>query len=98
MEILIAERLCRQPEHYAADRADDRFAVFAVAAEIFQIAAAPDGFHERIQHHHRFRADAEALLIDRTAVGAGVSVPDLLAVAAVPLRMVAVQKAGDLDR
>ena len=93
VEVLIAEGRCRQLEDNASVRADDRLLVSAVAAEILEVAAAPDGFHQRIEHHHRFRADAVSVLIDGTAVRALISVTDLFAVAAVSLGLVSVKKA-----
>ena len=67
----------------------NRLMSFAVAADIGQVAAAADCLHRRKEHHHGFRADALPVRVDGTAVGAGVLVPDLLAVAAVMLGTVA---------
>ena len=83
MEILIAQRLCGKAEDDTAVRADYLFGILAVTAEIHKIASAPYCLHERIEHHHGLGADAASVLIDGTAVSAGVLITYLLAVAAV---------------
>ena len=98
MKVLVAKRTGRQPEHHASVRTNDGLFVLVLAAHIGQVAAAADGFHQWIQHHHRFGADALSLLIDGASVGAMVGIADLFAVAAVSLCVVAAQKARYLHR
>ena len=88
MEVLIPEGLSRQLEHDAAVGADYGLGVLAVTAKIFEVSAAPYGFHERVEHHHGLGADALAVLIDGTAVCAFVGVADLFAVRSVSLGLV----------
>ena len=96
MKILLACRLCCQAEHDTAVRTDDSFCIFAVAAYLCHIAAAADSFHNGIKHHHCFTANAIAVLIHRTAIGAEIFIPYLLAVSAISFSMVATEKARDL--
>ena len=54
VEVFISQRGCRQPENHTSVGTNDGLGVFAVAAEILQVPAASDGFHQRIKHHHGF--------------------------------------------
>lgn len=96
-KIFIAELFCCEPKHHTAVGTYDILAVLAAASDIREISAASDGFHNREEHHHKLRADAVSVLIDRAAVGADVLVPDFLAVAAVAFRMGAAEKACHFD-
>lgn len=97
IEILITELLGSQAEHDATIGAYDVLDVLATAADVGKIAAAPDGLHDGEQDGHDLGADPLSITIDGTAVGAGVFVAHLLAVAAVALGMVTAQEACDLD-
>ena len=92
MKILIAERSSGQPEYYTAIRTDNGLGVFPIAAKVSEVTAASDSFHQRMEHHHRFTADAIAIFADRTSVSAVVLVTDFLAVAAVILCAVSLAK------
>lgn len=96
MKILLACRLCCQAEHDTAVRTDDSFCIFAVAAYLCHISSAADSFHNGIKHHHCFTANAIAVLIHRTAIGAEIFIPYLLAVSTISFSMVATEKARDL--
>ena len=97
MEILVAQRLCRKLEDNASVRTYDGLLILAVAAKVLEIAAAADGFHQRVEHHHGLGADAASVLVNRAPVCACVFVTDLFAVAAVMLGRIAVQKTGYLN-
>jgi hypothetical protein len=96
-KILIPQFLRRQSEENAAVGADDFFAVFVAATDIFQIAAASDRFHDREHDNHYFGANALSVRIDGTAAGVGIGVSDFLAVPVIPFRTVTPQKPGYLD-
>ena len=67
-------------------------------AQADQVAAAPDGFHQGIEHHHRLGADALPVLIHRAAVGAGVFVAGFFPVPAVAFRMISPQESCHFNR
>ena len=96
MKILLACRLCCQAEHDTAVRTADSFCIFAVAAYLCHIAAAADSFHNRIKHHHCFTANAIAILIHRTAIGAEIFITYLLADSAISFSMVASENVREL--
>ena len=96
MKILLACRFCCQAEHDTAVRTDDSFCIFAVATYLSEISPTADSFHNGIKHHHCFTANAIAVLIHRTAIGAEIFIPYLLAITAISFSMVAMEKSSDL--
>ena len=97
MEIFISEGSCGKLEDNTAVGTNDSLAVFAVTAEIGEVAAAPDSLHERIEHHHGLAAYPIAVLVHGAAVCAGVFVADLLAVPTIMLGRIATEKSRYLD-
>ena len=97
IEIRISQLFCCQPESDTSVRTYDFLAVFAAAADVFQIPAASDGFHDGEKNHHGFGANSLASGVYRAAIGAAVSVADFFAVPAIPLCMVAAEEAGYFD-
>ncbi len=97
MEVIVSALLSGHSEQHTPVRTNYVLGVFIRAADIAQITAAADSLHNREHLHHNLRAYAVALFVDRTAVGAGVFVANLLAVAAVILGLAATQIAYDLD-
>lgn len=73
-KVFVSKLFCRQPKHDAAVGTDDDLAVFTVPADVLQIAAASDGFHEWKQNCHDLGTDPLSVRIDWAAIGTGVFV------------------------
>ena len=53
MEILISQGPGSQPENHTAIRTHDRFCIFTLTAQIFEVSSASHRLHQGIKHHHR---------------------------------------------
>lgn len=80
MKIFISERLCGKAEYNTSVRADNRFGILTVTAELCKVSSASYCFHSRIKHHHSFTAYSLPILIHRASVCAGIYIPGFLSV------------------
>lgn len=97
MKVLISQRSGCQSKHHTAVRTNNGLTVFPVSTEIFQITAAPDRLHQRIEHHHCFGTNSISIFVDRTAISTCIFIADLLAVSTIMFCVAASEKARNFN-